>query len=209
MSLYVPEHFSTTDRVAIARLMHDYPFATLLSAGGGDPLVSHVPLVYLADAEPHGTLVGHVARSNRHWQHLDHTAVSAIFHGPHHYVSPSWYLEPETAVPTWNYAVVHAHGEAELIENRTETEGVLQLMIGRFESAMANPWSLSLTEELLSRMLAAIVAFRIRIRRFDAKFKLSQNRLAGDRRGVAEALRRVGSESSVELSEWMKRYGSA
>ena len=31
----------------------------------------------------------------------------AIFHGPHAYVSPSWYAEPAAAVPTWNYAVAH------------------------------------------------------------------------------------------------------
>ena len=47
---------------------------------------------------------------NPHWQHAEAAQSIAIFHGPHAYVSPSWYAEPAAGVPTWNYAVVHAHG---------------------------------------------------------------------------------------------------
>ena len=45
----------------------------------------------------------------------------ALFHGPHAYVSPSWYgVHP--SVPTWNYAVVHARGRARLIEDPAALE---------------------------------------------------------------------------------------
>jgi transcriptional regulator len=208
MTIYVPRHFEATERVSIARVLHDYPFATLLTPTPGAHDITHLPLVYVADPEPHGTLFGHVARANPHWRRMHQAESTAIFQGPHHYVSPSWYSEPAAAVPTWNYAVVHVHGAAELVESRSETEGILQLMVGRFESALPEPWSLSLPEEQLAAMLGAIVAFRIRIRRIDAKFKLSQNRAPLDRRRVAAALKNLGSDEGAVLAEWMGRYAA-
>jgi len=35
MSLYVPEHFASRDRATIARLVHDHPFATLITPRHG------------------------------------------------------------------------------------------------------------------------------------------------------------------------------
>jgi predicted FMN-binding regulatory protein PaiB len=44
MSLYTPSHFTMADRAAIARLMHDYPFATLVTPAPDGPFISHLPL---------------------------------------------------------------------------------------------------------------------------------------------------------------------
>jgi len=120
MSVYTPEHFRMDDRAAIARLMHDHPFATLLTPSMPEPMLSHVPLLLVPDAEPNGTLIGHVARANPHWQHATGAESVAIFHGPHAYVSPSWFAEPSKGVPTWNYAVVHAYGMLDVIDEPVE-----------------------------------------------------------------------------------------
>ncbi len=66
MSLYTPAHFATSDRAAVARLMHDHAFATLVTPGTPEPLVSHLPLLFVPGCEPHGTLIGHFARANPH-----------------------------------------------------------------------------------------------------------------------------------------------
>jgi len=66
MSLYIPEHFATHDRATIARLVHDHPFATLITPHSPEPLLTHLPLLHVADREPHGTLFGHFARANPH-----------------------------------------------------------------------------------------------------------------------------------------------
>ena len=118
MSLYTPTHFARTDRAAIARLMHEYPFATLVTPATPEPMVSHLPLLLVPGCEPHGTLLGHFARANPHWERARDVESIAIFHGPHAYVSPSWYAEPDRMVPTWNYATVHAHGTLEMIDDR-------------------------------------------------------------------------------------------
>ena len=206
MSLYTPPLFDARDRAAVARLMHDHPFATLVTPAAGEPRVSHVPLLLLSNCEPHGTLVGHFARANPHWQAARGVESIAIFHGPHAYVSPSWYGEPAKAVPTWNYATVHAHGTLDLIEDPVETRGVLEALVQRFESNRAAPWSFGMPARERDALVGAIVAFRLRIKRLDAKFKLSQNRPPADRERVIAALDAEPYAESRATAAWMRSY---
>jgi transcriptional regulator len=208
MSAYIPRHFASADRVAAARLMHDHAFATLLTAAEPEPLVTHVPLLHVADREPHGTLLGHFARANPHAAPAVHARgieSIAIFHGPHAYVSPSWYADPAAAVPTWNYAVVHAHGVLEPLDDAA-TRAVLDAMIHRFEAPRAAPWSPGLDRRRLDAMVAAIVGFRLHIRRLEVKFKLSQNRSRDDRERVATALAAEGHADAAATAAWMRAY---
>ena len=206
MSLYTPSHFTMSDRVATARLIHDYPFATLVTPGTPEPFVSHLPLLLVADCEPHGTLLGHMARSNPHWEHAASVTSIAIFHGPHAYVSPSWYAEPAKAVPTWNYAAVHVHGTLEIIRDPVETRQVLDALVQRFEGARDAPWQFAMPERQRDALVGAIVAFRLRIRTLDAKFKLSQNRPPADQVRVADALDGEGYAEATAVAQWMRRY---
>ncbi|MGH8802774.1 MAG: FMN-binding negative transcriptional regulator, partial [Casimicrobiaceae bacterium] len=146
MSLYVPAQFATDDRAVAARLVHDYPFATLITPGAPEPSISHLPLLLVAGGEPHGTLVGHMARANPHWNRADAVESIAVFHGPHAYVSPSWYAKPAEAVPTWNYATLHAHGTLQPIADAAETRAVLDLLVQRFEGSRASPWQFAMPE---------------------------------------------------------------
>jgi len=204
MSVYVPEHFAGCDRATIARLVHDHPFATLVTPGASEPLVTHLPLLLVADCEPHGTLFGHFARANPHAKGDSGVESTAIFHGPHAYVTPSWYADPAGAVPTWNYAVAHAHGAIEFARDAAETRAVLDLMIQRFESSRAAPWQLSLDPARLVAMVGAIIGFRIRVKRIEAKLKLSQNRSPDDQRRVAEGLESEGYAEATATAAWMR-----
>lgn len=208
MAVYVPAHFAADDRAVIARLVHDHPFATLVTPASPEPLVTHLPLLRVADCEPHGTLLGHFARANPHVAGAGGAESIAIFHGPHAYVSPSWYAEPAAAVPTWNYAVVHAHGTLELAREPGETRAILDALIQRFESGRAKPWQPGLERARFDAMVAAIVGFRMKIRRLDAKFKLSQNRSDEDRRRVARALATEGYADADATAAWMRAYAS-
>ena len=204
MSLYVPPHFAGRDRAAIMQLVHDHPFATLVTPARPEPLVTHLPLVHIADCEPHGTLVGHFARANPHAREAANEESIAIFHGPHAYVSPSWYAEPEISVPTWNYAVVHAHGRIELAERAADTRAILDLLIHRFESSRPAPWQPQFERERLQAMVNAIVGFRLKVKRLDAKFKLSQNRTREDRARVATALGAEDYADAAATAAWVR-----
>ncbi|HSQ82855.1 MAG TPA: FMN-binding negative transcriptional regulator [Casimicrobiaceae bacterium] len=207
MSLYTPAHFAGTERAAVARLMHDHPFATLVTPATPEPLVSHVPLLLVPDCEPHGELIGHFARANPHWRHAAAAESIAIFHGPHAYVSPSWYAKPAQAVPTWNYATVHAHATMQVIEDPAEARSILDALVNRFESTRPEPWTFAMPERERDALVGAIVAFRLRIRRIEAKFKLSQNRSAIDRERVATALEAAGYADATAVSAWMRARG--
>ncbi|TMG86998.1 MAG: FMN-binding negative transcriptional regulator [Betaproteobacteria bacterium] len=206
MSVYTPRAFEVGDDAAVAHLIRDYPFATLLTLDHPEPFVSHVPLQYDAERGPKGTLLGHMARANPHWRHFGAGASIAIFHGPHAYVSPSWYAEPATAVPTWNYVVAHVHGRVEAMTDLADTRGLLDDMIRRYEKGRSRPWRLQLEGRALAAMLEAIVGFRFTIERIDAKLKLSQNRSAEDRDRVIAALRAEDYADAAATAEWMERY---
>jgi transcriptional regulator len=206
MTIYTPSSFAVSDRAAIARLMHDYPFATLVTPSAAEPDVSHLPLLFVDGDEPHGTLLGHMARANPHWEHAAGVESIAIFHGPHAYVSPSWYAEPSKAVPTWNYAAIHAHGTLDIIRDPVETRGVLDALVQRFEASREAPWQFAMPEAQRDALVGAIVAFRLRIRTLTAKFKLSQNRPPADQLRVAAALDNEGYADAAAVAAWMRAY---
>jgi len=206
MALYVPPSFAAKDRAAIARLIYDYPFAILVTPAAPEPWVSHIPLLMTDAGEPHGTLIGHFARANPHWHHAKEAQSIAIFHGPHAYVSPSWYMEPTQAVPTWNFTAVHAHGPLEIFDDAEATRSVLDALVRRFEGARPAPWKLAMPDRQRDALVSAIVGFKMPIRRLDAKFKLSQNRTRDDRVRVIAALKAEGYSEATETSEWMQAY---
>jgi transcriptional regulator len=206
LTLYLPDAFAPAERAAAARLMHDHPFATLVTPASPEPWVSHVPLLLQPSCEPHGTLIGHVARANAHWRHLAGAESIAIFHGPHAYVSPSWYGDPAAMVPTWNYATVHAHGAVDVVDDATESRRILEALVHRFEAHRDAPWELAMPESRVASLVGAIVAFRMRIRRVDAKFKLSQNRTRADRARVIAALEGESHPEADATARWMRAY---
>jgi transcriptional regulator len=207
MSVYQPPAFVPRSADAAFDLVREYPFATLITQANGEAQISHLPLLHRAEAGTHGELIGHMARANPHWQRFAEGATLALFHGPHAYVSPSWYLEPEVAVPTWNYAVVHVRARAVVVADRESTLATVNALTKRFESGRPQPWTLQLTGTRLDAMLAAIVAFRLVIERIDAKFKLSQNRSAQDRVRVVAALRGEDYAEADATADWMQRDG--
>jgi len=206
MALYTPPSFAAKDRAAIARLIHDYPFATLVTPSAPEPWVSHIPLLMTDAGEPHGTLIGHFARANPHWQHANDAQSVAIFHGPHAYVSPSWYREPTQAVPTWNFTAVHVHGLLEISDDPAAKRGVLDALIERFEGVRSAPWKFAMSGQQRDALVGAIVAFKLPIRRLDSKFKLSQNRPRDDRVRVIAALKAEGYAEATETAGWMQAY---
>ena len=184
--MYIPAYFSEPDGQRVATLIERYGFATLLTpaGGAGDHMhITHAPLMLDRERGPQGTLVGHLARANPHASALqDGTIAMALFHGPHGYVSPSWYDAP--GVPTWNYVAVHVHGTVRRLDDAEAKWQIIARLSAQYEANSANPWSPELQKEQWWKLLDAIVGFEISITAIDAKFKLSQNRLPQDQDNV-------------------------
>ena len=199
MTLYVPAHFRIEDRAALVDFMRANAFGTLVSGAAGAMNVSHIPFVIEADPGGAVRLLGHVARANPHWRALEAgDAAVVIFQGPHAYVSPTWY-ENHPAVPTWNYAVVHAHGRATLMDD-ARLRALLESLSSHYESQRPSPWRMrDLAPAYVAAMLRAIVGFTIEVERLEGKFKLSQNRPGADAARVAAALEAEGEAALAAL----------
>jgi transcriptional regulator len=208
MALYVPRAFRVDDSAALAALIDEHPFATLVTPASPEPCISHVPLLRDRSAATL-TLLGHFARANPHGQHAAGTASTAIFHGPHAYVSPTWYEDPANAVPTWNFATVHVHGPLEVLASTQDAEDVLRALVERFEGDDESAWRFSMQGRQREAMLSGIVAFRIVAQAVSGKFKLSQNRPPTDRRRVLDALDASTHADSRATGDWMRRYTSS
>src|SRR5579875_129699 len=121
--VYIPRSFLMSEQDAV-QFVAEHPFAVLFSTTrDGEPLATHLPLVRRDD----GRLVGHLARANPHWRHLDGARVLAVFLGPHAYISPEWYGAMPN-VPTWNYVTVHATGTCRLLTGQDQLAEALAVL---------------------------------------------------------------------------------
>ncbi len=202
--MYIPTPFRIEDVGKLSAFIQRHSFATLITHDGTAPFASHLPVLFRPEGGSHGTLISHMARANPQWRHFAAGGeVLVVFHGPHGYISPAWY-ETAPAVPTWNYATVHAYGVASIFEEHERVVALLRETVATYESAFAEPWPGELPEEFRDKLIAGIVAFEIPISRIEGKFKLGQNRPAADLEGVFKALAQSTDAGSRALAQFMR-----
>jgi transcriptional regulator len=207
---YLPPHFEETDTATLHALVGAYPLATWVVPHQGELLVNHIPFLLDAQRGEHGTLIGHVARANPVWQALPASSV-AVFMGPQAYVSPSWYPSKQAhgkAVPTWNYATVHAHGVPQAFDDPARLLALVTRLTQVHEASQAQPWQVQdAPADYLGSMLKAIVGIEIPVQRWVGKWKVSQNRPAADQQGVVAGLKAQGSEAAAQMAALVKPRG--
>jgi transcriptional regulator len=202
--MYVPTSF-TEDRVPVLQeAIRGIKLGTLVTLDGDEFIASHVPMLVDPEPAPYGTLRGHIARANSQWRNAS-TSVRAlaIFLGPDAYVTPSWYVTKRVhgkVVPTWNYAAIHAYGPVRFFDDADRLLALVTQLTEMHETPRAERWAVSdAPADYIRGMLRAIVGFELPIERLEGKWKMSQNRPAEDRAGVAEGLRRGGEPTVAEI----------
>ncbi|HEX5153688.1 MAG TPA: FMN-binding negative transcriptional regulator [Parafilimonas sp.] len=174
--MYNIPYFKAQDHKEVLAFMFANPFIILCGCDADNsPVATHVP-VLIEERDEKIFLKAHVMRKQKHAIAFEQNQnVLAIFFGAHTYVSASWYETKEIA-STWNYQAVHAKG---ILQWKDENflRSLLTDLTEKFEN---NPHSPSLvtkmTDEYVSNMMKAIVAFEIEITSIEHVFKLSQNR---------------------------------
>ncbi len=184
--MYIPQHFRVDDREQLYGFIRQYNFGLLLSAAGeGLPRTTWMPFSLNAGA---GRLEGHMARANPHWREwIGQPEVSAIFLGPHAYVSPTDYRS-DPNVPTWNYVSVRVDGRMETVSEPDLAVEILGRLTHDQEQSRNPKWRLEPESDLTQRLLGAIVCFQLSIDAVYGSFKLNQNKEDPDRRAVSTAL---------------------
>lgn len=194
--MYVPPAFRLEELPDLHDAMRAARLPVVVTATAAGLLATPLPLILVPEEGPLGTLYGHLARGNPQASEPALGEALAIFAGEEAYVTPSWYAtkrETGRVVPTWNYEAVHAYGVPEFFEEPGRLLEVVTRLTALQEAGRAEPWAVSDAPEGFVRgQLRGIVGLRLPLARLEGKRKMSQNRSAEDRAGVAAGL--AGSE---------------
>ena len=202
--VYLPPAFTETREEILVAHIEQHDFGLLVTQGDVGLIASQIPFL-IARRDGKLYLEGHIARANPQGADLDGAAEAlAIFAGPHAYISPSWY-QAGPAVPTWNYATVHAYGAARRVADPDWLRDLVGRLSQRHEAREAVPWRMAaLPEPYVAAMLTGIVGVELAVSRLEGKFKLSQNRPAADRPRIIAALERREDAESRAVAQLMR-----
>jgi len=206
--MYLPAHFEENRTEVQHALIRARPLGLLVTPA----LQAHeLPFVIDPDPAPHGTLRAHVARANPLWHEADGQEVLVVFQGPQAYVSPGWYpskAESGKVVPTWNYVMLQARGKLRAIDDAQWLRAFVTRLTDTHEARQAQPWRVSdAPPAYLDTMLRAIVGIEIELVGLAGKWKVSQNRPAADREGVARGLNALGDEQALAMAQLVEGHG--
>ena len=193
--MYTPASFREERLDVLHGLIDAHPLGALVRQSVDGLCADHLPFEIAAPTPdaPFGILRAHVARANPLWRAAGgNDEALVIFQGPHAYITPAWYAEKQRSgkeVPTFNYAVVHAHGPLRVIDDAAWLLGLVERLTARHEAGLAAPWRVSdAPAAYIEKLLKAIVGIEIPLTRITGKWKLGQNRTQEDQATMAREL---------------------
>jgi transcriptional regulator len=200
--MYKLPYFTETDSEKVFEFMQKNPFAIIVGMDDRFPVATHVPL-QISRIENKIILTGHIMKETDHYKAFSKNEnVLVIFHGPHCYVSASWYVKKNVA-STWNYITVHAKGKLKLKDN-DETKKIIENITNQYEAGESEAAFNKLPGEYVARLSKAIVGFTIEIENVENVFKLSQNHDATTRKQIIENLEGLEDYKASQIANEMK-----
>jgi len=190
----IKEAFRARSVEAARAIVRAHPFATIVTRS---LRATHMPCL-LEDASDELTILGHVACADPAAAELDGPLL-LIFHGPHGYISASWY--DEDTIPTWNHVTLHVRGTPELFDDAMP---LLRRTVDHFETAVEHPWSLDRLGDTARNMADQVVAFRLSAADWHAELKLSQDKPAAERSRIVAGLETPGPYLNAALAGAMR-----
>lgn len=197
-TVYIPSVQRVEDRKFLHDFMDEFSFADLVTAAP-TIRITHIPVILDRNAGQYGTIYGHISRKNPQQQTFDSKAQAVIvFHGPESYISPTWYAK-SPAVPTWNFAVVHASGKLKPITDPADLHEFLAKLIHKFEGRYPqSTYDFSkLPDSYVTPMLSGIIGFQMQIEEIEGKCKLGQERSEVDRQSIVKHLESAWHEPTM------------
>jgi transcriptional regulator len=201
--MYIPKAFEVQDKDKLAEFIKANSFGILFSNNGSVSTATHLPLLFDKNTGKNGYLYGHMAKANPHWKETG-KEVLVVFHGPHSYISPTWYEDPNT-VPTWNYVAVHVYGDFIVVDDKESARKIIENTVDFYESSMPNPWQVDVTDEYMEGLMRGIVCFKIEVKRIEGKWKLNQNHPVERQEKVVQTLRKSKDQNALGIADLMER----
>jgi transcriptional regulator len=201
--MYIPAHFAETDVATLHDAIERWPLGAMIVATSSGMVANHVPFELDRTKGAWGTLLCHVARNNDVWRNANAECL-VMFQGPSAYISPNLYptkKEHGKVVPTYNYAVVHAHGWLMIRDDVKWLRALVGRLTKRFEASQAHPWKMGdAPQEYVDEQLGQIVGIEIEIARLEGKWKMSQNRPEIDKASVVAGLKQSENPDDREVA---------
>ncbi len=196
--------YVSLDENEVKRLIRDNPWGTIVTNTAKGLVASHYPMLLEEDAGGI-SIVSHVGKPDDDKLELGAHEALVIIQGPNGYISPGWY--DKINVPTWNHVTAHLYGVPEILTDE-ENWTVLERLTHHFEDRMPHPVLLEHQEEYARAQMAMTAGFRVRVTRFEARLKLSQNRphVAGR---IIDELDHGDNYRQPALAEEMRRVHTA
>ncbi|MER9250990.1 FMN-binding negative transcriptional regulator [Mesorhizobium sp. M0598] len=211
--MYQPPHFQETRPDVLHGLIRAHPLGLLVSNGVEGPVANAIPFLLDSDVPPNGRLRAHLAKANPQWRLLADNPLArvlVVFQGADAYVTPSWYetkRETGKVVPTWNYAIVQVRGIVTVIEDQDWLAEQISDLTMSQEGSRSAPWAVTdAPAPFIQSQIKGIVGLEIEITEISGKWKVSQNRPAADRVGVAEGLESE-TANSADMVRLVRSYG--
>ena len=200
--MYIPKLYREEDRAKILEFIRQNDFAVLVTHDGEKPVASHL-LMEVGEEGETLFINGHMSKANSHWKTFEkNSEVLVIFHGAHTYISPTWYNHVN--VPTWNYQSIHVYGKPRIITEHDEAYSLLKRLVDRYETSGHYKLE-TLPQDFVEKEIKGIVAFQVEVTRFEANYKLSQNRKDEDHANIINRLEERTDDFSREVAEAMRQ----
>ncbi|MHA7143844.1 FMN-binding negative transcriptional regulator [Arthrobacter sp. TmT3-37] len=196
-------HFVLSDVGEVKRLVRENPWATIVSSPAGGLVASHYPVMLEETSDDSISIISHVGRPDEQLHDLGNHEVLVIIQGPHGYISPGWYPEDQV-IPTWNHVTAHLYGKPEILSDE-ENFRVLGKLVDTFEAVMPEPSALALDPEGSRRVARGTVGIRLRVTRFDARLKLSQDKAPAVVERIVDELEHGEHYANPALAREMRR----
>ena len=197
--MYVPKHFEENREEEIKRMIENFPLATIVANTKNGLVANHIPLLLNKSSNGKKILIGHIAKNNTlHRELRNNDNVMVIFKSEDAYISPNWYPtrnKKREHVPTWNYQVVHLHGNIIFNHDHKFLLKTVNELTNIFEkdNKKKTDWKMNdVSSKFMSSMLKEIVGIEINISKQIAKSKLNQNREKEDIENVIKKLKNNG-----------------
>lgn len=202
--MYLPAAFAMDDAGAMVALARTAGFGHLVVTGADG--LSATPVPFVVD-DAGASVRMHLARPNDVWRAAPCSAL-LIVPVSDAYVSPGWYPSKAAhgkVVPTWNYEVVHAHGELVVHDDPAWVRDQIEALTDLNESVLPDPWHVGdAPAGFIDQLQRGIVGVELVVSRWEAKRKLSQNRPDEDRAGALAGMDRAALRGSAAVTRAMQ-----